>query len=211
MTISRLSLVALLAAALSTSLPVSAIARYHAIPLEFNTPNTKENSLSLNYQVFNARDCRKYLGRPKLLTKGYQPIQVTLTNSSNRSIKFSPKNFSIPTIDCDQVIESISFSTSTRIAAWGIPGLFIWPLLIPAVIEAFESPKANIQLEKDILAKCLREQIIAPFQTINGVIFVSKKQYNPSFSLTVYDVSTNEAFTLSGKNSMIELNQNQKI
>lgn len=78
----------------------------------------------------------------------------------------------MPSIDADQIIESISFSTGKRVAAWGIPGLFIWPFLIPAVMEAFEAPKANVQLEKDILAKSLRDQIIAPFQTINGVIFV---------------------------------------
>lgn len=173
------------------------IAHYRAIPLTHILDEPKESCISFSYRIFNKTDCRKYLGRQQIIAKGYQPIQIQLTNNSNRTLVLSPNNFSIPCKSYDLVADQVYFNTTGRLIGWAIGSLFIWPLIVVFILEAIESPKANEQLNADFLQKSLSNQIIAPFSSINGLIFVSTKQFNPLFSFTVTDVKTHESFTLS--------------
>lgn len=197
-------------AALACSNSAQALARYYALPLELHSAIGASNAVSFSYQALSARDCKKYLGRDTWFKKGYQQVQITLVNNTKRSVKFSPKNFDMLLLIVMWLLMQTLFSTGTRVAAWGIPGLFSWPLLIPAVIEAAESPKANTQLEKDFYSKCLREHIVAPGQTINRVIFVSKRQFKQAFSFSVFDIATNESFILSTQILLYQQRLNKK-
>lgn len=177
---------------------LSGIAHYKAIPLDhLITKNSEDSNLFFEYKVFNKSDCKKYLGRKEVSDRGYQPIQIQITNNTDKSFKFSLNDFSFPCVSCDEVADKVEFNTTKRLVAWGVPAFFIWPLIIPFIIEAVESPKANEQLHADFSKKSLRDQIIEPNSSINGLIFVTKEHFNSSFSFSIANTKNNTQFKLS--------------
>lgn len=187
---------------------VYGIAKYKAIPLNYlaqDVQESKQGDLCFGYSIFNAADCQKFLGRDKIIAKGYQPIQISFTNNSDRSLSLDLTTFSFPCVSCYEIAEQIRFDTTKRVLAWGIPGLFIWPFLIPAVMEAIESPKANERLLTDYSQKSLSNQIVRPYSRINGLVFVAQEHFKPTFSFVLIDQSNGKQYTLSTVNQELNI------
>lgn len=173
-------------------------AHYRAKPLRTlkNFQITNEQSLSFTYKVFDVADCKKYLDR-NTIVKGYQPIQITFMNNTDRYIKISPESFTLTCYYPQDVSVTVHTNTTKRVLGYGIAGLVFWPLLIPAVVDGIGSEKANQKLDIDFTHKSLQRQVVKPYSSINRLIFVSCEDYNQNFSLKVEDQKTNESFTLS--------------
>ena len=82
---------------------------------------------------------------------------------------------------------------------YGVAGLFIWPLLVPAVVDGVGSSKANQRLDTDYAAKAVSERVIQPFATLDGLVFVPMSSYSNSFSITIIDKETKEGITFTPK------------
>jgi hypothetical protein len=175
------------------------IAHYRAIPLENlidNAVKLSKNGVTFKYKFFSKSDCKKYLGRKQVWDRGFRPIQIHIFNNTDKCLNLCTKNFSFPCIPLDQLINYVGFKTGTRLFAWGISGLFFWPLFIPFIFDAVESPKSNSQLQEDYYYKTLFDQIIQPRSAVNGIVFVAKKHFKSDFSLILNDVASNEQFKL---------------
>lgn len=180
-----------------TSINSHCIARYKAIPLRHLQNNAiADGAISFVYKKFNEADCKKYLGRRHIINKGFLPIQIQITNNTDRSFLFSLNNFSFPCVSYLNVIEHIYFNTALRLWLWGLGSLVIPILIIPFILEAIESPRANERLENDYANKCLNIQKIKPYNTINGLIFVPIEYFNENFSFNLIDLNNNEKLTL---------------
>ncbi|MDR3646967.1 MAG: hypothetical protein P4L22_05510 [Candidatus Babeliales bacterium] len=195
---------------------LSGIAHYKSIPLDYITTknlddeSNKENSISFEYKIFNKYDCKKYLGREAVIKNGYCPIQIKLTNNSNRYLRFSLADFSFPCVAYHEVADKVEFSTAKRLVGWGIGTLFIPFLIIPFIIEAVESPKANHRLEEDFARKALTDQVLRPNDSVNGVIFVAKQHFTPSFSFTLSDEKNGNKYKLSTTNNTLDIKSSTK-
>lgn len=179
----------------------SGCARYRALPLPklgnpCSTHRIDTEDIRFAYKVYDANDCQQFLGR-NVLKKGYQPIQLTINNSTGRYLKFSARSISFPCVPPFEIAKKVETSTVSRVLGWGIPGLFIWPFLIPAVVDGIGSEKANQMLNFDYATKFARSQIIEPFSTLNGLIFVPLESFNPVFTVTLVDQETNEKIAFS--------------
>lgn len=197
----RLSLILITAVTLFSP-QLHGIARYKAIPLNYLHDSTARKAepcpqISFAFRKFNRSDCKKYLGRRQIINRGYQPIQIQVTNNTDRFLIFSPDNFSFPCVSFLDVVQRVHFNTSLRLVCWGIGSFFIWPLVIPFAIEAIESPRANERLELDYSNKSLGCQVIEPYGAINGLIFVPAKNFTRNFSFTLIDQQNNEKITLA--------------
>lgn len=181
-------------------------AHYKAKPLKMLTQRTQtaEQSISFTHRIFNAYDCKKYLDR-NTLAQGYQPIQITLTNNTDRNLSISTKNFSLDCINPQSVATSVHTNTAARAVGYGVTGLFIWPFIIPAIVDGIGSHKANEQLDIDFAHKALRVETIKPHTTINGLIFISTDEWNDDFALHVTDEATNEIFALSTTKPVVKV------
>lgn len=129
-------------------------------------------------------ECRKYLDRD-VVTKGYQPVLVSIDNQSDSPIVFSPNRVSLPCANPDDVARRVHTSTAGRVCAWGIPGLFLWPLLIPAVVDGIGSSNANRDLDADFSAKALGETVVQPKSSHEGLLFIPTKAFTTGFELTL--------------------------
>ncbi len=158
-------------------------------------PGAEKNCISFTYHIFSKNDCKIYLDR-NVLGAGYQPVQITLSNHSKRYLYFSPSNFSFPCADVDVVARRLHTSTVGRAVGYGVAGLFIWPFLIPAIVDGVGSAQANHELDLDFDRKALCDEEVGPFNTLNGLIFVPLNYFEPHFSFTLVDAKTEERFIL---------------
>ena len=204
--VSYVSLVALLIPCLAL---VTGCARYKSRPVEQLVTDSSpvhddEDSISYAYRVFNVDDCKKYLDRD-VISKGYQPIHVTFTNNSNHTLNFSLKGFNMPCVPAYEVANTVHTSTTKRAVGYGVAGLFVWPLLIPAVVDGVGSHEANKKLDDDFSHKTLQDQLISPRSTINGLIFIVANNFTAPLEMTVTDVATQEKFVLAPKKARLRI------
>jgi hypothetical protein len=183
---------------------LSGCAHYRAKPLRTltTTPKAGEQFIALDYEVFNAGDCKRYLDR-NTIVKGYQPIQVTFTNNTERHISISTKSFSFDCIHEQEVATTVHTNTVARAVSYSAAAVVCLPLIVPAiafgsaaVIDGVGSAEANEQLDADFAQKALRSQTVKPRTTVNGLIFISVDDDFDDFTLTVTD-QDNHRFTLS--------------
>lgn len=167
-------------------------------------PQCKDRIVSFAYHVFDKDDCMLYLDR-NVIDKGYQPVQITFTNNTDRHLNFLTSTFSFPCAAGQTVAEEVHTNTVGRAVGYGVAGAFIWPFIIPAIVDGIGSSKANKQLDLDFSRKSLLSQIVNPFSTINGLIFVPIESFNPNFSFVVTDIKSHEQFTLSSGHSQLRV------
>jgi hypothetical protein len=187
---------------LSTSvlglLALTGCASYKARPLPILhnqnvTHSQNTNDAKFSYKLFTEVDCMDYFDRD-IIKAGYQPVQIHIENSSDEDLVFSVQGINMPCATTEEVAKSVHTSTAGRVCAWGIPGLFLWPLLIPAVVDGIGSSEANQQLDVDFAGKSVKGQIIHQNSNLDGVIFVPKRSFKDPFTLTLIGKRTGDKY-----------------
>ncbi len=177
-------------------------ARYKSYPLQkINTINTqinssKNESISFNYKILKSNHCKKYFNTKSVLKRGYQPIQITLTNNSKHSIALSLDNFSFRCADAQDVANSLHRDGMARGIGFGVGALWFMPLVFPALIQGFGAVAYNEAMDIDFANKALKNQVIPPYTTVEGVIFVARNEFSRNFKLTVQEIHGQQSFTL---------------
>jgi hypothetical protein len=201
------NIVLFLVSVITTAFSSTAVsmARYEAISLSKLRPDRfddKKHALDFSYRIFTKADCKKYLGTKKIIARGYQPVQIQITNNSNQNVKFSLNNFGeFQCAPYEEVVEQLHFSPVKRGVCWMLGGFVLWPLFIVGIIDIIEAPKANDRISADFSRKSLTDQVIRPNVSINGLIFVPTEQFTPQFSFTVTNQS-DEKIVLSTPRSI---------
>ena len=153
--------------------------------------STQDSGVLASSKIFNKKDCQTYLGRD-VLAEGYIPVQLTIRNSSEDSMYLSTDNFNIPLALPDRVAGKVHTSTVGRVAAWGVGGLVLWPLLVPAIYDGIKSNEANRNLDQDYQYKALKQHIIQPQSILNSVVFIPKGEINQPIEMFLVNERTQE-------------------
>ena len=95
-------------------------------------------------------------------------------------------------------------NTVGRVVGYGLAAIAIPRFIIPAIVDGIGSKEANHHLDADFAGIALRNQIVAPYSTVHGLIFVPNDEFNPSFTMSVTNQETGTSYTLSS--SKPELN-----
>ncbi len=175
-------------------------ARYKAEPLNkvvVQGAVAPKLQVTFAYHAFTKNDCKRYLGRD-VLAKGYQPILVTITNNTRQYFRFLREHISLPTVPAVKVARRAHTKTLERSMGYGVFGIVLWALIVPAVVDGVRSYVCNYKLDQDFAQKELTDQIIGPFGTANGIIFVPKDKFSENFTLKVVDAETDAVTTLHG-------------
>jgi hypothetical protein len=142
------------------------------------------NDIIVCAKAFDPADCMKYLDRD-VISQGFQPIQIYIQNNSNKDYSFSLGQITLPVASSESVAEKVHTNTVGRVVGYSVGALFLWPLVIPAVVDGLKASEANEKLDKDFAAKTARDQIIYGKSHFNKVIFVPVKDYQDRFSITL--------------------------
>ena len=168
-----------------TASPLSSLSQDNAIL------SHQSSGIVASWKTFDKKDCQTYLGRD-VLSEGYVPVQMTISNNSKDPIYLSADNFSIPLAPPLQVARKVHTSTAGRVAAWGAGGLIFWPLLVPAVYDGIKSSEANQILDDDYRFKALKEHTIQPQATLNSIVFIPEDQINQRIEMFLVNERTQE-------------------
>jgi hypothetical protein len=173
-------------------------ASYKPAPLttlqpEFAPYSETIEGVTLACKPLSREECKRFFDRD-IIDKGYQPVQMTIVNDSSRYILFSNQGISLPVCSPQEVAEKCHTSTTGRAAGYGVAGLFVWPLLIPAVVDGVGSSQANTKLDRDFNEKNIEQMVINPYATHNGIVFFSKSEYQDSFFVRLVDKETAQKF-----------------
>ncbi len=142
-------------------------------------------------KAFDLSECKEYLDRD-VLSAGYQPIQLYIQNNSSKPYIFSPERVSLSCATAKEVGDMVHTSTAARVAGYAAGALFVWPLVIPAVVDGIMSAEANDALDKDFYSKVAGNQTIFPHSYFNKIIFVPSNQFESKFSITLIDAQSNQ-------------------
>ncbi len=170
-------------------------ATLHPLQVAMTEQLTQANVL-VSWKIFDQRDAETYLGRDTI-AEGYVPLQITVINQSGDPIYLSANNFSVPLASANEVANKVHTSTAGRVVGWGIPGLLLWPLLIPAVYDGISSSEANQALDADYLAKTITQHTIHPQSNFNGVVFIPRNLANQPITMFLVNQKTGEQLSYS--------------
>jgi len=191
--------------------------KYRSLDLlpKTNTFISKDASIQGSYTILDSKASKAYLGAD-VLEKGYQPIYISLTNTSNHTLRFSESNINIPVVPANRVAQAAHKNTVGRAIGFGAPGaigatgavgysllctaflgvgfIFI-PLgiaagavcLAPSVMSTSDAIKTNANIDMLFNEKALKDQLLPLHSTMSGLIFVQKENFNPNFEISLTD------------------------
>ncbi len=171
------------------------------LPEESAIQSTENSQVVVSWKTYDEVDCKRYLGR-NVIAEGYMPIQLTIRNNTNDPMYFNPQNFNVPLAPVNEVAGKAHTSTAGRVVGWGVGGLFIWPLFIPAVYDGIKSSEANGLLDADYEAKALKEQTIQPKSLFNGVVFVPQHYAYQGIEMFLVNQKNHEKLIFKGNNNL---------
>lgn len=184
-----------------TTLLFTGCASYQANSLSALDPHYVKSypeveGVSIGCKAYTVDDCFTYLDR-NVIAQGYQPIQLTFQNNTNKHYSFSTRDLSLPTTNPNIVANTVHTSTAGRVTGYAVGGLFVWPLFIPAVVDGIKSSNANAALDRDFQEKSLQHLNIAPYSFSKTLIFVPKNQFAPVFNISLQDQETGKQKTVT--------------
>ena len=105
---------------------------------EFQVPADSSNKVVAVSKAFSREDCERYLDRD-VISEGYQPVQISILNNTDRKYYFSTGKISVPVAQPQEVAQTVHTSTVGRAVGYGVGALIVWPLLIPAIVDGIGS------------------------------------------------------------------------
>ena len=150
-----------------------------------------QKDVTISVEFFDASKTQKIF-KINLLRKGYQPVYIVIDNHSKETYLFNKSRISKACYDASVIAEKCGFSTAGRSTAYGVGALFVWPLLVPAIVDGTGSARANTQMQSDYATKEIKNGRILPNGLLNGVVFVDKMANGEHFDIRLQNIETNE-------------------
>lgn len=182
---------------------ISGCASYRSARLPSSDPESFSNyqdrdNLKVVAKFFDARESKKTFGVGKVYDK-YQPVYIAIDNRAKSAFEFKKRMLNKQCVPAEEAAKTCGFSTVGRATTYGVAGLFIWPLLIPAVVDGVGSAQANARMEDDYMYKEIKDDRVQPNGLLNGVVFLDKMKEGETLDIRLTNVDTNEIKLFSFK------------
>jgi hypothetical protein len=153
----------------------------------------EEEQVLVFAKAYDADESKQYLGKD-LISKGVQPVQLTIQNHTDQYLKISSEGVDLKTLPAKKVAMKVTIRALPRNIAYKVAGFLFWPFMIPGTIDSVRTMKAHKTLKKDLSAKAIKQESILPYSTVHRVLFVPSDQYRQVFTVTLKNQHT-EAVT----------------
>jgi len=157
-----------------------------------------QEGLKVGVNFLDAKESKQVFGVGKV-SKVCQPTYIVIDNRTNDSYEFKKRMLNKQSIPAEEVAKECGFSTVGRATGYGVAGLFIWPLLIPAVVDGVGSSQANERMQDDYMYKEIKDERIQPNGLLNGVVFLDKMKTGEELAVRLTNIKTNEVRLFSFK------------
>jgi hypothetical protein len=125
-----------------------------------------------------------------LISRGVQPLQLSIQNNTSNEYSLCPSSVDLPRIEPSKIAFKVTKSAIPRGIAYKIASILFWPFMIPSTIDSIRTMSHHNSLKKDLIAKSMRKEVVAPYSTFHRVLFVPKEEFQESFKVTLIDLET---------------------
>lgn len=132
----------------------------------------------------------------------HDAIQLHFKNNRSKPLILKAKNIDLPLESSKLIAKKLHRNTVARAGGYGVGSLFLFPLIVPAIVDGVKSSKANQKINYDVKSKVINHKqsiIIEPNRSLNKVIFVSKEEVKPTFNIKLIEEGTNKEITIPCK------------
>ncbi|MDD5680677.1 MAG: hypothetical protein PHI59_05515 [Candidatus Omnitrophica bacterium] len=150
-----------------------------------------QDGLKVAVKFFDARESKKVFGVDKV-HEVCQPAYIIIDNRTKASYEVKKSMLSKQSIPAEEVAKQCGFSTVGRATTYGVLGLFVWPFLIPAVVDGVGSAQANQRMQDDYMYKEIKDDRVQPNGLLNGVVFFDKMKDGEELTIRLRNVDTSE-------------------
>lgn len=164
--------------------PLKAVAS-HLLP----TFSLNDSRVMVVAKAMNADESKRNFGHD-LISRGVQPLQLTIENNTSNEYSLCPSSVDLPRVEVSEIAFKITKSSIPRGIAYKIASFFFWPLMIPSTIDGIRVMVHHKNLKKDLAAKSMRDEVVAPYSTFNRVLFVPKKEFQTTFKVTLIELES---------------------
>lgn len=127
-----------------------------------------------------------------LISKGYQPVQISIQNNTPKTYLIKTDNLSDVKVSSQTLANEVLINSTPRSIALKIASFFFWPLAIPSAIDSIHSMHTYNSIKRDYQAKELRNEQVPPYATLNRILFVKSDNYKPPFHIKLIDHHSGE-------------------
>jgi hypothetical protein len=125
-----------------------------------------------------------------LISRGVQPLHLTIQNNTPDEYSLCPSSVDLPRIEPSKIAFKVTQSTIPRAIGYKIASLFFWPFMIPGTIDSIRVFSHHKKLKKDLKAKSMRDEVVAPYSTYNRVLFVPQDQFQSTFKVNLIELES---------------------
>jgi hypothetical protein len=125
-----------------------------------------------------------------LISRGVQPLQLSIQNNTSNEYSLCPSSVDLPRIEARKIAFKVTKATIPRGIAYQIASLFFWPFMIPSTIDSIRVLSHHQRLKKDLIAKSMKDEIVAPYSTFHRVLFVPGEEFKETFKVTLIELDS---------------------
>ena len=143
-------------------------------------------------KAMTPEDSKKNFGHD-LISRNVQPLHLTIQNNTSNEYSLCPSSVDLPRIEASKIAFKVTKSAIPRAIGYKIASFFFWPLIIPSTIDSIRVLSHHKKLKKDLIAKSMKEEVVAPYSIFNRVLFVPKDKFQESFKVTLINIESLQA------------------
>jgi len=147
--------------------------------------------VSVIAKAMNSDESKQNFGHD-LISRGVQPLQLSIQNNTSNEYSLCPSSVDLPRVEASKVAFKVTKSAIPRGVAYKIASLFFWPFMIPSTVDSIRVLTHHRSLKKDLMAKSMKEETVAPYSTFHRVLFVPRDEFKETFKVTLIDLDTLE-------------------
>jgi hypothetical protein len=185
-----------LGACIATML-TSGCAKYKPQPLGIPGVEAQEkNGLVVRAELLQDQADEYFFGGLSPKKAGYETIHLSIMNKTNQTFLLDANKIDMEIAPVEVVAKKIKFNTAARVLGWGIPGIFLWPFLIPAFVDGIGSSNANDAIEADFDSRAISGSSrinIQPNTALNKFMFVKAEDLELTFNLKLVNKASGVA------------------
>lgn len=172
--------------------------RHHLHPLKpvstemLPSFSLEESKVIVVTKAMTPDDSKRNFGHD-LISRNVQPVQITIQNNTSNEYSLCPSSVDLPRINSGKVAFKVTKSTIPRAIGYKIASFFFWPFMIPSTIDSIRVMTHHQKIKKDMKAKSLKKEVVAPYSVYNRVLFVPKDKFQESFKVTLINIESLQA------------------
>lgn len=153
----------------------------------------KDQPLHVSTRLLTSEESQILL-KHDLIEKGYQPVEVTISNSGSHTYQISRASTSLPCAKPEEVAWKETRGSIPHGIGFKVLGFFFWPFAIPSAIHSIHTIKKHRSIVQVLTAKGFKDdaETVLPYSLVKRVLYIPREQFTKTFTFALEDLTGDE-------------------